>query len=156
MEEGLTKIHSWVKMTEAIMLKEQFSETEEVFLKVHNILSGVISLPNSWFLPIQFRNGDLLMFVNTIVIKRQANFYYSKKYAQHFLFQPFSIILTFSRFKHQNYVSFTTRVSESTHCKVVALVSARSTAVVELKTASVPPTLSKGVGQIKNLYWSFF
>ena len=92
------------------------------------------------------------MFVNSIVIERQVNFYYLKKYAQHFLFQPFSIILTFSRFKYQNYVSSTTRVSESTCCKVVALVSAWSTAVAELKTASVPPALAKRVGQINNFY----
>ena len=92
------------------------------------------------------------MFVNSAVIERQVKFSYSKKYAQHFLFQPFSIILTFSRFKHQNYLSFTTRVSESTRCKVVVLVSARPTAVAELTTASVPPALAKRVGQINNLY----
>ena len=92
------------------------------------------------------------MFVNSTVIKRQANFSYSKKYAQHFLLQPFFIILTFSHFKYQNYVRFTTRVSESTRCKVVALVSARPTAVAELKTASVSPALAKRVGQINNFY----
>ena len=118
-------------------------------------MSGVISSPDSWFLPIQFCNGDLLMFVNSAVIERQVKFSYSKKYAQHFLFQPFSIILTFSRFKHQNYLSFTTRVSESTRCKVVVLVSARPTAVAELTTASVPPALAKRVGQINNFYWGF-
>ena len=92
------------------------------------------------------------MFVNSIVIKRQVNFSYSKKYTQHFLFQPFLIILMFSRFKHHNYVSFTTRVSDSIRCKVVALVLARPTAVAELKTASVSPALAKRVGQINNFY----
>ena len=83
------------------------------------------------------------MSVNSIVIKRQVNFPYKIKYAQHFLFQLFSIILTFSSFKYRNYVSFTTRVSKSIRCKVVALVSARLTAVAELKTASVSPALAK-------------
>ena len=109
----------------------------------------------SCILPIQVCDSDLSLFVNSIVIERQVNFYYSKKYAQHFLSQPLFIILTFSRLKHQNYVSSTTRVSESTRCKVVALVSARSAAVAELKTASVPPALAKRVGQINNFYWSF-
>ena len=118
-------------------------------------ISGVISSPDSWFLPIQFRNSDLSMFVNSTVIKRQANFSYSKKYAQHFLLQAFFIILTFSRFKHRNYVSFTTRVSESIRCKVVALVSARPTAVAGLRTASVSPVFAKRIGQINNFYWSF-
>ena len=92
------------------------------------------------------------MFVNSIVIKRQVNFSYSKKYAQHFLLQPFFIILTFSCFKYRNYVSFITRVSESIGCKVVALVAARPTAVAGLRTASVSPALAKRVGQINNFY----
>ena len=65
-----------------------------------------------------------------------------------FLFPPFSIILMFSCFKYRYNISFTTRVSESTRCKVVALVSARPTAVAELKTASVSPALAKRVGQL--------
>ena len=36
--------------------------------------------------------------------------------------------------------------------KEVALVSAQSTAVAKLKTASVPPALAKRVGQINNFY----
>ena len=92
-------------------------------------MSGVISSLDSCILPIQVCDSDLSLFVNSIVIERQVNFYYSKKYAQHFLSQPFFIILTFSRLKHQNYVSSTMRVSESTPYKVVALVSARSAAV---------------------------
>ena len=106
-------------------------------------MSGVISSLDSCILPIQVCDSDLSLFVNSIVIERQVNFYYSKKYAQHLLSQPFCIILTFSRLKHQNYVSSTTRVSESICCQVVALVSARSTAVAELKTASVSPRFSK-------------
>ena len=56
---------------------------------IPTVLSGVISSPDSWFLPIQFRNSDLSMFVNSIVIERQVNFSYSKKYAQHFCFAIF-------------------------------------------------------------------
>ena len=81
------------------------------------------------------------MFVNSTVIERQANFSYSKKYAQHFLLQPFFIILTFSRFKYRNYVSFTTRVSESMQGSGASV--GRPTAVAELKTASVFPALAK-------------
>ena len=77
-----------------------------------------------------------------------------KKIHPTYLSQPFFIILTFSRLKHRNYVSSTTRVSESTHCKVVAPVSARSASVAELKTASISPALAKRVGQINNFYWS--
>ena len=64
----------------------------------NTVLSGVISSPVSWSLSIQFCNSDLSMLVNSIVIKSQANLSYSKKYAQHFLLQPFFIILTFSHF----------------------------------------------------------
>ena len=116
---------------------------------------GVILSPDSWFLPIQFRNSDLSMFVNSTVIKRQANFSYSKKYAQHFLLQAFFIILTFSRFKHRNYVSFTTRVSESIRCKVVALVSARAHCCGGAQNCIRSPALAKRNRPINNFYWGF-
>ena len=83
------------------------------------------------------------MFVNPTVIKRQANFSYSKKYAQNFLLQAFFIIITFSHFKHQNYVSFTTRVSESIRCKVVALVSARAHCCGRAQNCIRSPALAK-------------
>ena len=51
------------------------------------------------------------MSANSIVIERQINFYCTKKYAQHFLFQPFFITLAFSHLKHRNYVSSMMRVS---------------------------------------------
>ena len=120
------------------------------------VLSGVISSPDSWFLPIQFRNSDLSMFVNSTVIKRQANFSYSKKYAQHFLLQAFFIILMFSHFKHQNYVSFTTRVSESIRCKAVALVLARAHCCGGAQNCICFPTLAKKNRPINNFCWGFF
>ena len=116
---------------------------------------GVISLPDSWFLPIQFRDSDLSMFVNSTVIKRQANFSYSKKYTQHFLLQAFFLILMFSRFKHQNYVSFTTRVSETIRRKAVALVSAWAHCCGGAQNCIRFPALAKRNRPINNFYWGF-
>ena len=118
-------------------------------------MSGVISSPDSWFLPIQFRNGDLSMFVNSTEFKRQDNFSYSKKYAQHCLLQPFFIILTFSRFKYRNYVSFTIRVSKSIRCKGVALVSAWAHCCGGAQNCIRFPALAKRNRPINNFCLSF-
>ena len=111
------------------------------------VMSGLISSPDSWFLPIQFRNDDLSMFVNSIVMERQVNFSYLKNTPKIFLLQPFSIILTFSRFHNESFRKHPLQGSGASVSPAYCCGGAQNCIRF--------PSLAKRVGQINNFYWSF-